>query len=216
MRADIRVDADFIGNPKTQRLIRELGPNAIISLLALWGYAARNRPKGILRGLSPGDIAMVARWEGDPKAFVDGLVRLRWLEKRGKVYSIHDWEIHQPYAYFAEERSQAARKAAETRWKKQRGDDAGRMRDECGSYAPDPTPDPLPTPAPDRRTKPAASAGDCGPPRPTAIPQDPGRGNGPDADQAIPPELKEWGERLADKVNQKQVALGIIPEDGDA
>jgi hypothetical protein len=80
MRADIRVDADFIGNPKTQRLIRELGPNAIISLLALWGYAARNRPKGILRGLSPGDIAMVARWEGDPKAFVDGLVRLRWLE----------------------------------------------------------------------------------------------------------------------------------------
>jgi hypothetical protein len=132
MKVDIRVDADFICHPKTQRLIREMGDKVVASLLSLWGY-----------------IAMVARWDGDPKQFVDALVRLGWLKKQGKTYSIHEWEIHQTYVFFAEERSQAARKAAETRWKKQRGDGAGRMREACGAHAPDPVPSPVPSPSPD-------------------------------------------------------------------
>ena len=45
MKVDIRVDADFIGDPKTQRLIRELGDKVISSLLSLWGYAAKHRTK---------------------------------------------------------------------------------------------------------------------------------------------------------------------------
>ena len=159
MKVDIRVDADFIGDPKTQRLIRELGDKVISSLLSLWGYAAKHRTKGILRGLSSGEIAEVARWNGDSKQFVSSLVRLRWLEKRGKVYSIHEWEIHQPYAFFAEERSQAARNAAETRWNKQRGNDANRMRGVYGQHppAPDPTPTPIPVPPPRTRGGAAAS-----------------------------------------------------------
>jgi hypothetical protein len=153
MKADIRVDADFIGNPKTQRVIREMGDKVITSLLSLWGFAAKHRTKGILRGLSPEEIGEVARWDGDPKQFVSSLVWLRWLEKRGKVYSIHEWEIHQTYAFFADERSQAARKAAETRWKKQRGDDASRMRSGYGQHPPVPDPTPTPIPVPPPRTR---------------------------------------------------------------
>ena len=60
----------------------------------------------------------------------------------------------------------------------------------------------------------AASVGDFGPPRTAALPtKDQSRGNGGDADQVIPPELKEWGERLAVTVKTKQEALGIDPEE---
>jgi len=153
MKVDIRVDADFIGDPKTQRLIREFGEKAVISLMALWGYAAKHRTKGVLHGLSPSEIAMVARWEGDAEHFVEVLVRMKWLEKQRKTYVVHEWEIHQPYAFYAEERSQVARKAAETRWKKQRGDDANRMRGEYGQHPPAPVHTPTPTPVPPPRTR---------------------------------------------------------------
>ena len=189
MKVDIRVDADFIGDPKTQRLIRELGDKVISSLLSLWGYAAKHRTKGILRGLSSGEIAEVARWNGDSKQFVSSLVRLRWLEKRGKVYSIHEWEIHQPYAFFAEERSQAARNAAETRWNKQRGNDANRLRDVYGQHppAPDPTPTPIPVPPPRTRDAlPLPPPGGGG----AAASQDNNGGNGKGASNGEIPESK--------------------------
>ena len=199
MKVDIRVDADFTGDPKTQRLIRELGDKVITSLLALWGYAAKHRTKGVLHGLSPSEIAMVARWEGDAEHFVEVLVRMKWLEKQRKTYVIHEWEIHQPYAFFAEERSQAARNAAETRWNKQRGNDANRMRDVYGQHppAPDPTPTPIPVPPPRTRDAlPLPPPGGGG----AAAPQDNNGDNGKGTGNGEIPESKM---RLIQKAEPK-------------
>jgi len=51
MNTDIRIDTQFLANPKTKRLIREAGPDALRCLIQLWSWAAMNRPEGDLSGL---------------------------------------------------------------------------------------------------------------------------------------------------------------------
>ena len=46
MNADIRISVGFPNHPKTVKLERRLGFQGIRSLLALWTWAAQNRPDG--------------------------------------------------------------------------------------------------------------------------------------------------------------------------
>lgn len=93
------------------------------------------------------DISLEAGWEGDPKIFVDALVKARFLDSNGNgEYHIHDWEEHQPWVVHAKERSEIARRNALIRWSKEQY--ANGMQTACDSHtdrnAPTPTPTPIP------------------------------------------------------------------------
>ena len=139
----------------------ELGFEAVKSLQILWCFAAQNKPSGELCGMPKMAVAIASRFSGDREAFVDALVNLRFLDFDGKVYSLHDWEEHNGFAASSEQRSDAARKAANAKWEKKRGiksTDAERNADlcetQCDSHklgdaernAPSPSPSPSPSP----------------------------------------------------------------------
>jgi len=175
---DIRIKLDFYDHPKTVKLKRKLGINAVVSLQQLWIYAAQNRSKGILHGLDDEDIAIASRWDGDADKFINGLIDVKFLEKgEDGTLILHDWEEHQPFAFYSEERSKQARAAAAARWGGEKsnspnspnimspacGEDADSMLTACGEHtgsiqsamlnhsisnAPIPTPTPKPNPSP--------------------------------------------------------------------
>jgi hypothetical protein len=121
MNIDIRIAVSFRDHRKRRELRRLLGPAGEIALVDLWLFAAESRPDGNLTGLSVEDIAKEARWEGDPKAFVDGLIRAKFIEKRRRNLQIHDWNDHNFYAANIENRRRAAQKANHVRWLNKRG-----------------------------------------------------------------------------------------------
>ncbi|MDA8215110.1 MAG: hypothetical protein M0Z64_07520 [Nitrospiraceae bacterium] len=62
--------------------------------------------------------------------------------------ALHDWGEHNPYVYFATERSESAKKSALARWQKKNDLEtpsyANRIRPAYDSYAPSPSPSPSP------------------------------------------------------------------------
>jgi len=115
---DIRIDINFCDNPKTKRLIRELEYEGFFCIVKLWAAAARLYPKGVLLKCDCIDIADLAGWSGDAELFCNTLVneKTNFLDLEDGVYSLHDWEENQQWVYFSEERSDAARALAKTRW----------------------------------------------------------------------------------------------------
>ena len=118
---DIRLSLGFWDHWKTITLEAELGFEAVKSLQILWCFAAQNKSSGVLYGMPKKAIAIAARFTGDRDAFVDALVDLNFLEFDGVVYTLHDWEEHNGFAATSEQRSEAARKAANAKWEKKRG-----------------------------------------------------------------------------------------------
>lgn len=121
---DLRVDPDWIDNVKSRRLARALGQLALLSLLLLWCWARKFRPKGNLDGLTHAEIAEAARWEGKggPDRFVEALIEYGLLDRdAGGALSIHDWSEHQPYASTEQDRKKQASDAAKSRWNKTSG-----------------------------------------------------------------------------------------------
>lgn len=150
MNHDIRIDISFATHRKRKKLFNVLGAQGVLSLIDLWLATAENRPKGILTGMSDGDIALDAQWEGDPAEFCQALVEVGFLDRaEDGVYSIHDWRDHQPYAFFAEDRSAQAKAAAQARW----GRNADSMRGACGQHAEGNAPSPIPNPFPSPKEK---------------------------------------------------------------
>ena len=158
MAKDIRLKVDFMDHPKTVRLRRELGSEAVECLIRLWGFAADNRPKGELTDMDVDDIEIAAKWTGEQGKFVEVLLqkKSKFLMLKNKHYVLHDWKEHQGFLYYADERSKKAKKAAGYRWKK---GDAKRMLGACETDAkrmppaqkidaPNPFPSPTPSPTP--------------------------------------------------------------------
>lgn len=85
------------------------GNAAPFSLISLWVYAARNKPDGFLDNMDSFDIEIASNWTGQPNQLFDALVKCKFLTVADEGYYLHDWEIHQPYASGAEERSAKAR-----------------------------------------------------------------------------------------------------------
>ena len=118
MSADIRLYESFLNHRKRRKLEKRLGPQGVVSLIDLWLNVAVSRPKGVLEDMSEQDIALDAQWPGDPKEFCQALIEIGFLHCEDGIYFCHEWGDHQPYAYYSKERSQQAREAAETRWKR--------------------------------------------------------------------------------------------------
>jgi hypothetical protein len=82
-------------HPKTLKLAKRLGigPGAALGYIcSLWCWTLRMAPDGDLGSFDAEDIAIGAQWEGDPKAFVDALVAVKYLDVHETGYRVHDWQ----------------------------------------------------------------------------------------------------------------------------
>lgn len=159
MVTDFRLAISFRDNKKRVRLQRVLGAEGVLALIDLWGYAAENKPDGILSGMDDEDICIAAQWTGETEKFVSSLAddRIKFLEFDLTLgcYVLHDWEDHNPWATGSKRRSDAAKVGARSRWDKEKN--ADRIKPHCGSHetalpiaenrnAPSPSPSPSPYP----------------------------------------------------------------------
>lgn len=130
MNVDIRLSLGFFDHPKTMKLAKRCGIEAVICLQRLWMWAAEQRPSGILTGMDGEDIELAAKWQGEDGKFVQTLLDLRWVDDNDGQFVLHGWEEHQAYASKSEDRHSSAKKAAEARWEKKRA-----MQEQCGTDA---------------------------------------------------------------------------------
>ena len=114
---DIRLDVGLLDHHKTVRLERTLGHESFKNLLRLWMYVSRNKPSGVLNGMTIAEIEMAAKWRGEPGKFVEALLLIGWLDNNDGSLKIHDWEYHQPWVVGAEHRSRMAKINALKRWR---------------------------------------------------------------------------------------------------
>jgi len=122
MADDIRFSVNFWQHPKTIKLTRKGGLEAVRSLQILWCFCAQERTDGILSGMDVDDIEIAADWRGEPGRLVELLLNGNWLEQlQDDTYALHGWEERQAYVSKAESRKEQARSAAEKRWQKKRG-----------------------------------------------------------------------------------------------
>lgn len=96
----IQVYSNLIKHPKTYALADELkltskdtSPNAVAAgmMLSLWLWAAQNAPNGDLSKCSTRAIAEAAEYKKKSEAFVDALIKVRFLDPDKKL---HDWDEH--------------------------------------------------------------------------------------------------------------------------
>ena len=109
MNTDFRIHVDFFSHFKTIKLERQLGAEGVLSLIRLWAWVAKNRPDGILTGMSEEDIEIAARWNGEQRAFNGVITTLNFVNLVDGVYQIHDWKDHNEWQAQASQRSDASR-----------------------------------------------------------------------------------------------------------
>jgi hypothetical protein len=99
MSKDFRIKASAFDNVKLKKLRKRLGDDGVLSLIAIWAYAAEHKPSGVLAGCSSEDIEEIAEWNGERSVFVKTLSSLRLLDvDEVSGFSIHDWKAHNPFA----------------------------------------------------------------------------------------------------------------------
>ena len=91
MNTDIRLSVGFWRHPKTVKLQRRLGLEAVRSLQILWLWAAENRPSGDLSGLDDEDISIAADWTDEARSFAGALSSIGFLDGESGSYSLHGW-----------------------------------------------------------------------------------------------------------------------------
>ena len=134
MNTDYRISVSLPNHHKTAKLIRRIGKDGMWSLICLWAYTAQNRPDGTLTDLDADDIAIAAKWDGDPDKFISTLVEVGFLDQTDDGLIVHDWTKHNGYASSANIRSEAARAAAQKRWDARLNGRDG-MQNACGRIA---------------------------------------------------------------------------------
>jgi hypothetical protein len=165
MKQDIRLSVSFFNHPKTILLMRRSGPVGVLALLRLWCFCGVYKQDGNLSNMNELEIEIAAGWTGEDGKFVESLLETKFLEKQGECYKIHDWDIHNKWAFYAPERTKTSRMAALYKYGKTK--EANKLRKELGlhakrirnasesdasataqRYAPSPSPLPLPSPSP--------------------------------------------------------------------
>lgn len=174
---DTRIINSLPNHPKTKKLIRRLGDSGAWKLVCLFLWVASNKPDGVLTNMSVEDVELAVDWSGEEGDFVAALVDVGFLDDHDGELSLHDWEVHNPWAAGAPARKAKAQKAALT--KHYGKDEAARMMQDASSdnaqstapsmqdsapsmlqaelsTAPSPSPSPSPTPSlnPIARSKP--------------------------------------------------------------
>jgi hypothetical protein len=168
---DIRVQTNWRHHPKRKKLQKRLGADGVLALMDLWLWIGDTRPTGDLSGMDAEDIAIAADWTGDAAAFVFALVELGLLDQlEGGGFVVHDWEAHNPWAFGAERRSEAAsaagKRSGEIRREKSakllgsNGRSTGRSipfnverENSVPRSTPVPVPPPVPSPSPVRTSR---------------------------------------------------------------
>lgn len=133
MADDARISTALPRHPKTIKLKRRLGAGGCWSLVCLFVWVADNRSDGKLDGMSDEDIEIAADWAGESGAFVKILAEVGFLDGAERVYRIHDWAEHNPWAANRGKRVEAAKSAAAQRWA--RGTQDQRTTHECDNDA---------------------------------------------------------------------------------
>ena len=116
--SDMRLSLDFVDHPKVRKLIRKAGFEGFFSLIKLFSMAGKIYQKGVLKNLESEDIEDLCEWHGEGGKFVESLINVRLLDLDDNGYTIHDWDVHQPWLSHADARSEQARKAVRRRWDK--------------------------------------------------------------------------------------------------
>lgn len=98
MNTDIRLSVGFWRHPKTVKLQRRLGLEAVRSLQILWLWAAENRPSGDLSGMDDEDLAIAADWLGETEKLVGALSSIGFLDGECEGYSLHGWQENNAWA----------------------------------------------------------------------------------------------------------------------
>ncbi|MBQ9565621.1 MAG: hypothetical protein IJU98_08550 [Synergistaceae bacterium] len=107
---DFRVKTGFFTHFKTGRLESLLGYEGVVKLLRLWGWAAENRPSGILTGMTGEDVEFAVSWNGPKGGFVSALTQIGWLDvMEDGVFRLHDWQEHNPWVAASPLRSDMGR-----------------------------------------------------------------------------------------------------------
>jgi hypothetical protein len=88
----ITLSGGFWDHPKTAMLKRALGLEGVFAVMKLWCWAGKNRPDGVLTRLDADGIEYAAQWKGERGKLFSTLVRLRWIDEKDGVFSIHNWE----------------------------------------------------------------------------------------------------------------------------
>ena len=92
----MKLDANFITHWKTERLLAECGPTAVLGLLRLWGDA-QNRKQWTGLTLNPRKLAAIMRHDGDADALWSAMTDkdAPWLdEEEGGTWAIHGFSDH--------------------------------------------------------------------------------------------------------------------------
>lgn len=101
--------------------------------------------------MTPDDIEDAACWTGD-NGVLYGVLNGSFIDLLNGEHYLHDWERHQGYIFYAEERSDNARKAGlasgESRKKGIKTDNRTGSSTGCSTGSPTPSPSPLPSPTP--------------------------------------------------------------------
>jgi len=109
MIEDIRLSVSFFAHRKTKKLMKALGSDGVLALLRLWTRVAIERPSGVLTGWDNEDIALEADYPGDPDEFVEGLLRVGFLDETDSGYALHNWSERQEWVAGVDERGDRAR-----------------------------------------------------------------------------------------------------------
>ena len=108
---DLRIAFNLLDHPKKIKLQRRCGIESFENLLRLWMFVAQTKPKGILTDMDSEDIEIASKWKGEIGIFSKSLIDVGLLRFKEGMYSINDWEEHNPFAFYGPERSLAAKKA---------------------------------------------------------------------------------------------------------
>lgn len=91
----IKSDSELTSSPKFLDLVARLkvGERDVFwNLHHLWFWVSANYHDGVLRNVSDFAIAHSAKWQGDPKAFVDALVSSGFVDRGEGALVIHKFE----------------------------------------------------------------------------------------------------------------------------
>ena len=159
---DFRIRVGFLDHPKTRRLKRRIGLDAVEVLIRLFEFVTKSpeRRDGNLRGLDNEAIADALHYERDADELVKALRECGWIEGRKRAYRIHDWAEINPYVANWQLRSDAARNAARMRWASRGHADRNAESDNPHADRNAPSPSPSPSPKPKGGNAPRIAAVD--------------------------------------------------------
>jgi len=133
MNTDIRLRFGFLDHPKTVKLKRRHGADAVLCLIRVWQYVAQNKPTGDLSGMDAEDIDIACG--AHTFSMHEAMLEVGFLDRVEGGFSVHDWHEEQAWASKAPERKASAKRAAEARWEKKQQVKAQPMLSACAEHA---------------------------------------------------------------------------------